>query len=95
MTYYAPGCPGYYDFDDIARFARKRFIEGYDTIDLMTNASTYREKEEIALVAMLDLDDETVADLKLDCRHADECKVTHCQSLLRKIINEDLALAAT
>ena len=92
MACYIPGCMGGYDFNNIAQFARKRFIEGYNTIDLMTKAKTYREKEEIALVAMLDLDDKTVADLKLDCKHAGRCRVTNCRSLLRKMINESLEM---
>jgi hypothetical protein len=70
MACYVPGCMGNYNFANIALFARKRFIEGYNTIDLMKNAKTLREKEEIALVAMLDLNDETVTDLRLDCKHA-------------------------
>jgi len=90
MTCYVPGCLGNYDFDNIALFARKRFIEGCNTIDLMRNARTRREKEEIALVAMLDLNDRAISDLKLDCKHAGICKVTSCRNLLKKMIKEDL-----
>ena len=92
MACFILGCMGNYDFDSIAQFARKRFIEGYNTIDLMTKATSYREKEEIALVAMLDLDDETVADLKLDCKYAGKCKVTSCRDLLKDMINENLEM---
>ena len=49
MAYYVPGCIGNYNFTIIALFARIRFIEGRNTIDLMRNAKTHREKEEIAL----------------------------------------------
>ncbi len=77
MAYNVPGCLGNYNFANIALYARKRFIEGYNTIDSMRNARTHREKEEIALVAMLDLSDKTVTDLKLDCLHAGICKVTN------------------
>jgi len=90
MACYVSGCLGNYNFDNIALFARKRFIEGCNTIDLMRNARTHREKEEIALVAMLDLNDRTVTDLKLDCNHAGTCKVTHCRNQLKKMINEGL-----
>lgn len=88
MTCYNPGCLGNYDFDNIALFARKRFIEGIDTVELMKNASSDREKEEIALVAMLDLNDETITDLKLDCKHDSVCVVTNCRNLLRQMIQE-------
>ena len=48
MACYVSGCLGNYNFDNIAQFARKRFIEGVNTIDLMRNARTHREKKEIA-----------------------------------------------
>jgi hypothetical protein len=41
---------GNYDFDHIAFFAKKRFVEGCNTIELLGAAKTEREKEEIALV---------------------------------------------
>ena len=85
-----PACPGNYNFANIALSARNRFIDGRPTIELRRNARTHREKEEIALVAMLDLNDRTVTDLKLDCNHAGTCKVTNCRSLLKKMINEGL-----
>jgi serine/threonine protein phosphatase PrpC len=44
MACYVPGCIGNYNFANIALFARKRFIEGCNTIDLMRNARTHREK---------------------------------------------------
>jgi hypothetical protein len=87
---YVPGCLGNYNLANIALFARKRFIEGCSTIDLMRNARTNREKEEIALVAMLDLNDKTVTDMRLDCKHAGTCKVTNCRNLLKKMIKEGL-----
>ena len=90
MVYHNRGCMGDYDFDNIASFARKRFVEGYNTIELMEQAKTDREKEEIALVAMLDLDDATVQDLKLFCRYSDRCKLTNCRKLLKQLIERDL-----
>ena len=92
MTCYNRGCLGNYDFDKIALFARKKFIEGHSTIELMNNATSQREKEEIALVAMLDLNDKTVNDLKLDCKHTGVCKVTNCRKLLKQMINEGMAI---
>ena len=93
MVHHNRGCMGDYDFDSIAAFARKRFVEGYNTIELMEQAKSDREKEEIALVAMLDLEDETVRELKLFCRYHDRCKVTNCRNLLKQLIERDLAEA--
>jgi len=83
-------CMGNYDFDHIAYYARKRFIEGCDTVTLLNQATSEQEREEIALVAMLDIDDSVIQDLALQCRYADECKVTTCREKLKKLIDEDL-----
>jgi len=90
MASYSPGCFGNYDFDRIAYFAKKRFVEGNSTISLLNQASSKTEREEIALVCMLDVDDEIVLDVKLDCRYADDCKVTNCRDKLRKLIETEL-----
>ena len=85
-----PGCLGNYDFDQIAFFARKRFIDGCNTIALMEQASSDREKEEIALVSMLDVEDERIQDLQLTCSYDKECKVTSCRKKQKKMIEEEL-----
>ena len=89
MTCRNPGCLGNYDFENIASFAKKRFVDGYDTITLLKQAETETEKEEIALVCMLDIEDDKVQDLQLSCNHSD-CKVSNCRTLLRKLINNKL-----
>jgi hypothetical protein len=86
-----PRCLGNYDFEHIAYFARKRFVEGFDTVSLLQQAHSQREKEEIALVCMLDVEDEFVRNLKLSCRHADTCEVTDCRDRLKEMIERDLA----
>jgi hypothetical protein len=86
-----PRCLGNYDFEHIAHFARKRFVEGFDTLTLLQQARSQREKEEIALVCMLDVDADVIRDLKLSCRHADACEVTDCRDRLRDLIERDLA----
>lgn len=90
MVCRTPGCLGDYDFDNIAFYARKRFVEGYDTITLLQQATSEREKEEIALVAMLDVEDDVVQDIGLCCRFAKECEITTCRDKLKKLIEEQL-----
>ena len=90
MANYSPGCFGNYDFDRIAYFAKKRFVDGNSTISLLNQARSETEREEIALVCMLDVDDEIVLDVKLDCRYAVDCKVTNCRDKLRKLIEAEL-----
>ena len=90
MVNRSPGCFGNYDFDKIAHFARKRFVDGYSTIRLLADAQSETEKEEIALVCMLDVEDELVLDIELGCRYADDCKVTNCREKLRRLIEAEL-----
>ncbi len=92
MVYHNPGCFGHYDFDHIAKFAKKRFVDNYSTISLLQQAQSETEREEIALVCMLDIEDEVVLDIQLDCRYADDCKVTNCRDKLRKFIEAELAV---
>jgi hypothetical protein len=90
MTCHNPGCLGNYDFDQIAFFARKRFIEGCSTVTLLEQAGSAREKEEIALVCLLDVEDDRIQDLYLSCRHSGHCKVMDCRDKLKKMIEEEL-----
>ena len=90
MVNRSPGCFGNYDFDKIAHYARKRFVDGVSTINLMTEANSDTEKEEIALVCMLDVEDDLVLDIQLDCRYAEDCKVTNCRDKLRRLIEAEL-----
>ena len=85
-----PGCFGHYNFDHIADFAKKRFVDGCSTISMLTQAQSETEREEIALVCMLDVEDKIVLDVQLDCRYADDCKVTNCRDKLRKLIEAEL-----
>ena len=86
-----PQCMGNYDFEQIAHFAKRRFVDGCDTVTMLQQAGSVREKEEIALVSMLDLEDEVIKDLKLDCRYAGQCKATDCRERLKALIEQDLA----
>lgn len=90
MVNHNPGCFGNYDFDNITKFAKKRFVDGNSTISLLEQARSKTEREEIALVCMLDIDDEIVIDVELDCRFAHDCKITNCRDKLRKLIDAEL-----
>ncbi len=90
MACYNPACLGNYDFERIAFFARRRFVEGCNTIALLEQAKSECEKEEIALVSLLDVSDDKIRDLQLSCRYAGQCKVMDCRDKLRNMIKEDL-----
>ncbi len=90
MTNHIPKCMGQYDFAEVAKFARKRFNEGIDTVSLLAQASSDREKEEIILVSLLDIDDDRVTDIQLSCRYADQCDIADCRKRLRCKLEHEL-----
>ena len=97
MQLHESECMGEYDFDHIAYFAKKRFIDGCDTIillaELLASAKTEREKEEIALVSSLKLEGDKIKELQVRCRYAGQCKTdagqcrtSDCIKKLKKMI---------
>lgn len=94
MVCHNPGCLGNYDFDRISHYARKRFIEGWDTVTLLQQAGSEREREEIALVCLLSVEDAVIQQLELSCVHAGVCLVTNCRALLKSLIEAELASPA-
>ena len=86
-----PYCLGNYNFNNIALYARKRFIEGFTTIELMQEAQSLRQRQEIALVTMMDIDDNIVENLQLSCQYKEQCKVTTCRMRIKEIIENELA----
>ena len=71
-------CMGNYDFNQIAYYTKTRFIDGCDTIallaELLAFAKTEREREEIALVSTLELENGRIKGLQVRCRYAGQCK---------------------
>ena len=94
MTCQNPRCLGNYDFDQIAYFAKKRFVDGITTVALLEQAGSDREKEEIALVCLLDVEDDEIRDLQLCCTHTHTCEVIDCRDKLKEIIEEELSQQA-
>jgi len=87
-----PECMGNYDFNKIAFYAKKRFIEGCSTVELMEAAETQREKEEIALVSLLHVAKDEIQDIELSCNYASKCKVMDCRERLIKMIAEEIGV---
>jgi hypothetical protein len=91
MSCQNPACIGNYDFNHIAFYALKRFVEGVSTIELLASAINEREKEEIALVSLLDVEDNEIRGLKLCCKRARQCEAISCRHKLKSMITKELA----
>lgn len=85
-----PDCFGHYNFEHIVQFARLRYIEGFSTVKLMENVRSEKEREEVALVCMLDIEDDIVINIQLNCRYSRVCKVKDCRARLRGLIEARL-----
>lgn len=90
MAYGTPDCMGYYNFEHIVQFAKMRFIDGHSTIHLLLQARSDIEREEVALVCMLDIDDDIVTNIELSCRYSRQCQVKNCRDRLRNLIEARL-----
>ena len=84
-----PDCIRQYDFDHIAFYARKRYVEGVSTIVLMCNAKTESEKILIVLASLLDMDDENVRQLKPYCSPECQRQMFDLRDRLKVIIDQE------
>lgn len=84
-----PGCIRKYDFDHIAFYARKRYVEGISTIVLMCNAKTECEKTLIVLATLLDLDDDSIRELKPFCSGKCQRLMFELRDRLRLMIEKE------
>ena len=84
-----PGCIRKYDFDHIAFYARKRYLEGISTVVLMCNAKSDDEKAWIILASLLDVEDEKVRELIPYCSRSCQCRMFDLRSRLRTMIQRE------
>ena len=84
-----PGCIRQFDFEHIAYYARKRYVEGISTIVLLTNARTEAEKSLIALASLLDLDDDKIRELKPYCSQKCQQLMFDLRDRLRLMIKQE------
>ena len=91
MPCHDPGCIRQFDFEHIAHYARKRYVEGISTIVLLTNARTETEKSLIALASLLDLDDDKIRELKPYCSGKCQQMMFDLRDRLRLMIEQECA----
>ena len=87
-----PGCIRKYNFDHIAFYARKRYVEGVSTIVLMCNAKSECEKVLIVLASLLDLDDDNIRQLKPYCSPECQRQMFDLRDRLRLMIDQECSI---
>jgi hypothetical protein len=85
-----PGCARKYDFDRIAYYARKRYVDGVSTIALLCNAKTDDEKVLIVLASLPDFDDEGVRELRHYCSAECQREMFRLRERLKDMIKREL-----
>jgi len=86
----SPGCARKYDFDHIAYYARKRYVDGVSTIVLLCNAKTDEEKVLIVLASLPDFDDEGIRELRRYCSPECQREMFHLRERLKDMIKREL-----
>ena len=78
---------GKYDIRELLRIVKKKFVNGFSTIELLKEAQNDEEKNKVAIVALLDLDDETVMKMLSDNKKGDkDFEILSCRNRLKKTL---------
>lgn len=75
---------------DLTKWFNKRYQQGVPTLELLAEASNAYEREVIAIVAMFELDDESVLQLMGDV-NLPEHHILHCREYFRDTLQQCLA----
>jgi hypothetical protein len=85
MDVYKPSqCFCRYDVRDLLNLARAKFLQKITTVELMRNAHTDDERSRVAIVSLLDLDDQQVLSSLKDRTEGPNCHILSCRDMLRK-----------
>jgi hypothetical protein len=79
-------CHKKYDIGSISLYAIRRYVEGQNTIDMLIDAKTSQEVEEICLVCSLDIEDNQIEALELKCGYNKDCNLAVCRRQIRNVI---------
>ena len=84
-------CIRQFEFDHIAYYARKRYIEGVSTIVLLCSAESESEKIQIVLASLLDLEDDKIIELKPYCSRQCQRLMFDLRDRLKLMIEQECA----
>jgi len=84
------GCLRQCSYEQLAYYARKRYVDGIGTIELLRNARSDEDKSLIALASMLDLDDDRIRELKPYCSRECQSLMFEMRDRLRAMVEDSL-----
>lgn len=84
MDIYRPThCFCRYDVRDLMDLACQKFVHGKRTVDLMHEAHTEEERSRVAILSLLDLNDQQVLAILGDKTEGPNCHILSCRDMLR------------
>ena len=81
-----------YDIDELIHIGRKKYLEKIPTVELMKEATSRKEKDEVCVISMLDIDDEKLEEVMANKVTDKKCNVISCRQMLREQIKKKLGI---
>jgi len=81
-----------YDLDELIELGYKKYVKNIPTVELMKEATSEKEKDEICVISMLDVDDDKLEEVMSDMLEDEKCNVLSCRKLLRRQIRKKLGI---
>jgi hypothetical protein len=75
-------------FEELKKWARKRYCERRSTVDLLSSTNDPKEREIISAVALLDVDEQTMLKM-MGGVDKPEHHILHCLGHLRGVIEKE------
>ena len=80
-------CFGKYDIRELLPIVQKKFVDGFSTVELLKETQNDEEKDKVAIVALLDLDEETVMHMLSDNKNGHgDFHLLSCRNWLKKML---------
>ncbi len=73
-----------YDLDELCQLAYRKFVDHIPTVQLMQQAHDRHAREEVGIIALLDVDDDTVVQMMPGLTADERCSVLSYRQMLRR-----------
>lgn len=82
-----------YSFDEILEVARRKYLLGFTTVELLALAITEHERDVVAITSLLDVPNDDLKDVLDSKTLSGDCHLHSCRRMLRKMIRLKLGMA--